>query len=46
VDPASKQILDDFTELLGFINSTLPYYVTWRGDPLLSGDNPARIFTV
>src|SRR6185312_9703956 len=25
--PASRQVLDDFTELAGFLNSTLPYYV-------------------
>ena len=38
--PASKQILDDFTELLGFINSTLPYYVNLAEElQLLSGDN-------
>ena len=38
--PASKQILDDFTELMGFINSTLPYYVNLAEEiQLLSGDN-------
>lgn len=25
--PAAKQILDDFTELMGFLDSSLPYYV-------------------
>jgi len=38
--PASKQILDDFTELMGFINSTLPYYVNLAEElQLLSGDS-------
>src|SRR5258708_27916406 len=38
--PASKQILDDFTELLGLINSTLPYYVNLAEElQLLSGDS-------
>ena len=38
--PASKQILDDFTELMGFINSTLPFYVNLAEElQLLSGDN-------
>jgi HK97 family phage major capsid protein len=38
--PATKQILDDFTELNSFINSTLPYYVNLAEEiQLLSGDN-------
>ncbi len=38
--PATKQILDDFTELNSFINSTLPYYVNLEEElQLLSGDN-------
>jgi HK97 family phage major capsid protein len=38
--PATKQILDDFTELRGFINSTLPFYVNLAEElQLLSGDN-------
>lgn len=36
--PASRQILDDFTELAGFLNSTLPYYVNLDEEiELLSG---------
>ena len=38
--PASRQILDDFGELAGFLNSTLPYYVNLEEElQLLSGDN-------
>jgi HK97 family phage major capsid protein len=41
--PASKQILDDFAELMGFINSTLPYYVNLAEElQLLSGDNTSE----
>jgi HK97 family phage major capsid protein len=37
--PASKQILDDFTELEGFLRSSLPYYVDRAEEAeLLSGD--------
>ena len=37
--PATKQILDDFTELAGYINSSLPYYVNLEEElQLLSGD--------
>ena len=36
--PATRQILDDFTELAGFLNSTLPYYVNLDEEiELLSG---------
>ncbi len=36
--PASRQVLDDMTELAGFINSTLPYYVNLEEEmQLLSG---------
>ena len=38
--PATRQVLDDFTELLGFIQSTLPYYVDLEEElQLLAGDN-------
>jgi HK97 family phage major capsid protein len=38
--PATKQVLDDMAELLGFIQSTLPYYVNLEEElQLLSGDN-------
>jgi len=38
--PATKQILDDFTELNGFINSAMPYYVNLAEEQqMLSGDN-------
>jgi HK97 family phage major capsid protein len=38
--PATRQVLDDFTELLGFIQSTLPYYCDLEEElQLLSGDN-------
>lgn len=41
--PASKQILDDMTELLGFINSALPYYVNLEEElQLLSGDSTGQ----
>jgi HK97 family phage major capsid protein len=37
--PASKQILDDFTELEGFLRSSMPYYVNRAEEQqLLSGD--------
>lgn len=37
--PASKQILDDFTELAGYVQSALPYYVNLEEElQLLSGD--------
>jgi HK97 family phage major capsid protein len=37
---ASKQILEDFTELLGFLQSSLPYYTDLAEEiQLLSGDN-------
>lgn len=37
--PATKQILDDFTELSSYLNSTLPYYVNLEEElQLLSGD--------
>lgn len=37
--PATKQILDDFTELAGYINSSLPYYVDLEEElQLLAGD--------
>ena len=37
--PATKQILDDFTELAGYINTSLPYYVNLEEElQLLSGD--------
>lgn len=37
--PASRQVLDDFTELTGFINTSLPYYVNLAEEQqLLSGD--------
>ena len=38
--PASKQALDDFDELEGFLTSSLPYYVNREEDrQILSGDN-------
>jgi HK97 family phage major capsid protein len=38
--PATKQVLDDMTELMGFIQSTLPYYVDLEEElQLLAGDN-------
>lgn len=37
--PASRQVLDDFGELAGFINTSLPYYVNLEEElQLLSGD--------
>jgi HK97 family phage major capsid protein len=37
--PATKQVLDDMTELMGFIQSALPYYVNLEEElQLLSGD--------
>jgi hypothetical protein len=37
--PATKQILDDFTELAGYINTSLPYYVNLEEElQMLSGD--------
>jgi HK97 family phage major capsid protein len=36
--PASRQIMDDFTELAGFLNQSLPYYVNLEEElQLLSG---------
>jgi len=41
--PATKQILDDFTELAGYIDSSLPYYVNLEEElQLLSGDGTAE----
>jgi HK97 family phage major capsid protein len=38
--PATKQVLDDMTELMGFIQSTMPYYVNLEEEiQLLAGDN-------
>jgi HK97 family phage major capsid protein len=38
--PATKQVLDDFTELMGFLQSSLPYYVNLEEElQLLAGDN-------
>jgi HK97 family phage major capsid protein len=38
--PATRQVLDDMTELLGFIQSTLPFYVDLAEElQLLAGDN-------
>ncbi len=38
--PASRQILDDFSELAGYLNQALPYYVNLMEElELLSGDN-------
>jgi HK97 family phage major capsid protein len=38
--PATKQVLDDFTELMGFIQATIPYYVNLEEElQLLSGDS-------
>jgi len=38
--PASRQALDDFTELEGFLRSAMPYYVNREEErQLLSGDN-------
>jgi HK97 family phage major capsid protein len=37
--PATKQVLDDFTELAGYINGSLPYYVNLEEElQMLSGD--------
>ena len=37
--PATKQVLDDFTELAGYIQTSLPYYVDLAEETeLLSGD--------
>lgn len=37
--PATKQILDDFTELAGYIQTSLPYYVNLEEEvQMLSGD--------
>jgi HK97 family phage major capsid protein len=37
--PATRQIIDDMTELMGFINSSMPYYVNLGEEiQLLSGD--------
>ena len=38
--PATRQVLDDFVELMGFIQSALPYYVNLEEElQILSGDN-------
>jgi HK97 family phage major capsid protein len=38
--PATRQVLDDFTELMGFLQSSLPYYVNLEEElQLLAGDN-------
>jgi len=38
--PASRQVLDDMTELMSFLQETLPYYVNIEEElQLLSGDN-------
>jgi HK97 family phage major capsid protein len=38
--PATKQVLDDMTELLGFIQSSLPYYINLEEElQLLAGDD-------
>jgi HK97 family phage major capsid protein len=38
--PATKQILDDFTELAGYINTSLPYYVNLEEElQMLTGDD-------
>lgn len=38
--PATRQVLDDMTELLGYIQSSLPYWVNLEEElQLLSGDN-------
>jgi HK97 family phage major capsid protein len=38
--PATRQVLDDFPELLGFIQTTMPYYVDLAEElQLLAGDN-------
>lgn len=38
--PATRQVLDDFTELMSFIQSAMPYYVNLEEElQLLSGDN-------
>jgi HK97 family phage major capsid protein len=38
--PATRQVLDDFVELMGFLNSAIPYYVNLEEElQLLAGDN-------
>jgi HK97 family phage major capsid protein len=38
--PATRQVLDDFTELMSFIQSAMPYYVNLEEElQLLAGDN-------
>jgi HK97 family phage major capsid protein len=38
--PATKQVIEDFTELMGFIQTTMPYYVDLEEEmQLLAGDN-------
>jgi len=38
--PATRQVLDDFTELMSFIQGALPYYVNLEEElQLLAGDN-------
>ena len=41
--PASRQILEDFSELAGFVNSSLAYYVNQEEEvQLISGDGTAE----
>jgi HK97 family phage major capsid protein len=38
--PATKQVLDDFTELMGFIMTSIPYYINLEEEiQLLAGDD-------
>jgi HK97 family phage major capsid protein len=38
--PATKQVLDDFVELMGFIKASLPYYINLEEElQLLAGDD-------
>lgn len=38
--PATRQVLDDMTELMGFINTALPYYINLEEElQLLAGDD-------
>lgn len=41
--PATRQILDDFSELMGFLNAELPYRVNQEEElQILSGDNTGQ----
>lgn len=41
--PATRQVLDDMTELMGFLMNSLPYYVNLEEElQLLSGDNTGQ----